>query len=155
MDAEATALLKTAGTTVAGLMATAAWQQTHDGLVRLWQRFRPEHAEAVGRELAVRRAIVVAAPPPEAGAVAGAGLGPGFDLGALWARELPKMLADPRAAHEFAALLLECGRSAAAPSGDAETAPREPWVVAKTKGHGRAYAAGRDMKIAERPGVES
>lgn len=70
MDAEAAALLTTAGTTVVALMATDAWKQTRDGLVRLWHRFRPEHAEAIGRELTASRAVVASAlargdTPPE------------------------------------------------------------------------------------------
>lgn len=138
METEAAALLATAGTTVVGLMATDAWNQTHNGLVRLWHRFRPETAEAVGRELTSSRATIVAAP-------AGADTSPEAALGPLWTRELHELLADPRAARELGALLLACTQSAGA-------APSKQRIEAKAKGHGRSYAAGRDMTINEQPG---
>lgn len=150
MDTEAVALLTTAGTTVVGLMATDAWQQTHDGLVRLWHRFRPEHADAVGRELATHRATI------DGGATASvteSGVAPEAGLGPLWTQELRELLADPQAARELGALLLACTQSAAAQS--AGTAPGKQRVEAKAKGHGRAYAAGRDMTITEQSGDES
>ncbi len=94
MDAEAAALLTTAGTTVVALMATDAWKQTRDGLVRLWHRFRPEHAEAIGRELTASRAVV-------ASALARGDTQPETPLGRLWAQELRELLADPHAAREL------------------------------------------------------
>ena len=148
MDTEAAALLTTAGTTVAGLMATDAWHQTHDGLVRLWHRFRPERAEAVGRELAEHRAAIVAGP---ATATTAAGAPPQAALGPLWSQELQELLKNPVAAQELGTLLLACTKAAGQP-GDAATATREQRVEAKAKGHGRSYAAGRDMTIIERPG---
>jgi hypothetical protein len=97
MDTEAAVPLTTAGTTVVGLMATDAWDQTHDGLVRLWHRFRPEHAVAVARELTESRATIVAASASGAITPLEAYLGP------LWVRELRELLADPHAARELSA----------------------------------------------------
>jgi hypothetical protein len=126
MDAEAAALVTTAGTTVAKLMVTDAWQQTRDGLLRLWHRFRPEQAEAVGQELA-------------------AGM-----PGDVWTRELPLLLVHPQAVRELTDLLAACveaaGGSAAANS---SAVPQRAQIEAKAKGHGRAYASGRDMTINE------
>ena len=145
MDDEAVALLTTAGTTVVGLMVTDAWNQTHDELVRLWHRFRPEHADAVGRELATSRATVVAA---QAG---GGGVPADAALGTLLARELRDLLADPRAARELGELLRACTLVASA-SSESDTTPRKVRVEAKATGRARAYAAGRDMTIIERSG---
>ena len=144
MDDEAVALLTTAGTTVVGLMVTDAWNQTHDELVRLWHRFRPEHADAVGRELATSQATVVAAQ-------AGGGVPADAALGTLLARELKELLADPRAARELGELLRACTLAASA-SSESDTTPRKIRVEAKATGRARAYAAGRDMTIIERPG---
>jgi hypothetical protein len=131
MDAEAAVLLTTAGSTVVSLMATDAWQQTHDGLLRLWHRFRPEHADAIGQELAAG------------------------EPGDLWMRELPALLAYPQAARELANLLAACVEAAGGPVAlsvaDSGAAPKKVQVEAKAKGHARAYASGRDMTFNERP----
>lgn len=125
----------TAGTTVAKLMTTEAWQQTHDGLVRVWRRFRPEHAAQIERELAQQQAVLAADPADH-------GETPAVELGALWADELPRLLADPQAARELAALLRACiaaadasppGREA---SGDAQR--RTVKVRARRKGTARS-----------------
>lgn len=139
MDAEAAVLLTTAGTTVVGLMATDAWNQTHDGLVQLWHRFRPEHAAEVGRDLASSRAAIAAAQ--------GGDTSPEAGLSPLWAQELRELLADPQAARALSELLHACTRAA-----DSASAPQKQRVEAKAKGHGRSYAAGRDMTINEAPG---
>ena len=139
MDAEAAALLTTAGTTVAALMATDAWKQTRDGLVRLWRRFRPEQAETIERELTAHWAVVVA------GSVEGSAR-PETMLGPLWARELHELLASPQATRELRALLLTCEEAA---SGNNEAPSRRQRVEARAKGHARSYAAGHDMTITE------
>lgn len=139
MDTEAAALLTTAGTTVVALMATDAWKQTRDGLVRLWRRFRPEHAEAIGRELTASRAVV-------ASALARGDAEPETPLGRLWAQELRELLADPHAARELRALLLACKQ--AAPGNDGSPS-RSQRTEARAEGHARSYAAGHDMTIIE------
>ena len=138
MDAEAAALLTTAGTTVVALMATDAWKQTRDGLVRLWHRFRPEHAEAIGRELTAGRAVV-------ASALARGDTQPETPLGRLWAQELRELLADPHAARELRVLLLACKQ--AAPGNDGAPS-RSQRTEARAEGHARSYA-GHDMTIIE------
>lgn len=144
MDAEAVALITAAGTTVANLMATEAWQQTHDGLMHLWQRFRPEHAAEIGRELERRQALVIADRSDD-------GEAPDAGLGAVWARELPRLLADPQAARELTALLRTCvaaaDESSPAQGADDEAQPRAVKVRAKAKGHGQVFVAGRDMTV--------
>ncbi|MGW9175880.1 hypothetical protein [Streptomyces decoyicus] len=55
MDPELTSLTQAAGTTLVTLMATEAWQHTHDGLTRLWQRLQPERAQIVSDELDASR----------------------------------------------------------------------------------------------------
>ena len=149
MDADAATLLTTAETTVAGLMATDAWQQIRDGLVRLWRRYRPEQAEAVGRELTASHEVIAArrSADVEHGQQEVA-------LGPLWERELRVLASDPQAMQDLVALLRSFAEMReASPTGQALKTTTE--VAAKAKGRARAYAAGRDMIITERPSDDS
>ncbi|WP_423834872.1 hypothetical protein [Streptomyces manipurensis] len=60
MDAELVALTSSAATTVVGLLATDAWEQTKLAVARLWGLSRPEQAETVEAELVETRAELLA-----------------------------------------------------------------------------------------------
>lgn len=51
MDGELAALTSTAATTMVTLLTTDVWERAKSAVVALWQRVRPERAEAVGGEL--------------------------------------------------------------------------------------------------------
>lgn len=61
MDAELTALMSTAASTVVQLLATAAWEQARSAIGGLWRRVHPERAQTVQAELEETRTELLAA----------------------------------------------------------------------------------------------
>ncbi|MFE9456372.1 hypothetical protein [Streptomyces californicus] len=139
MDPELTTLAQSAGVTLVGLMATDAWERTRDGVVALWQRARPERADAVAAELAQTRDDLTHTRDDVA-----ADSTTEEELAAEWQGRIRRLLVDrPQVAAELRALL-------------AELAPGEGPVAspvtqrATASGSSRVYQAGRDQHITER-----
>lgn len=86
MDAELAALLSAAATTLVTSMTTDGWDQVRTAFVKLWRR-RPDHAAAVGADLAEARSSVIAA------WAAGDGQ-PEAELVAEWRSRLRRLVAD-------------------------------------------------------------
>ncbi|MDP9950259.1 MULTISPECIES: hypothetical protein [Streptomyces] len=132
MDPELTTLAQSAGVTLVGLMATDAWERARDGVVTLWQRARPERADAVAAELTHTRDDLTA------------DSGVGEELAAEWQGRIRRLLTErPEVAADLRALLDELapGERAVAPT----VAQR-----ATASGSARVYQAGRDQHITER-----
>ncbi|WP_103510508.1 hypothetical protein [Streptomyces sp. SM13] len=130
MNAELVALAQSAGTTLVGLMATDAWERTRDGIVALWQRARPERADAVAAELGNTREDLAADTEGE--------------LAAEWQGRIRRLLIDqPQVAEELQRLLDELSPSTS------PTAAASVTQHASATGHSRVYQAGRDLHIAE------
>ncbi|MFF0571998.1 hypothetical protein ACFYT7_30780 [Streptomyces sp. NPDC004041] len=132
MNPELAALAQSAGATLVGLMATDAWERTRDGIVTLWQRARPERADAVAVELTSTREDLASDSSAEG------------ELAAEWQGRIRRLLTErPQVAEELRELLDEL-----APGALTAAAP----VVqrASADGHSRIYQAGRDQHITER-----
>ncbi|MGW1204525.1 hypothetical protein [Streptomyces cyaneofuscatus] len=132
MTPELAALAQSAGVTLVGLMATDAWERTRDGVVALWQRARPERADAVATELGNIREDLTSDVTAEG------------ELAAEWQGRIRRLLIDrPEVAVELQRLLDELTPGtgpAAAPVSQNATA----------SGHSRVYQAGRDLHITDR-----
>ncbi|MFE3719135.1 hypothetical protein [Streptomyces cyaneofuscatus] len=132
MTPELAALAQSAGVTLVGLMATDAWERTRDGVVALWQRARPERADAVATELGNTREDLTSDVTAEG------------ELAAEWQGRIRRLLIDrPEVAVELQRLLDELTPGtgpAAAPVSQSATA----------SGHSRVYQAGRDLHITDR-----
>ncbi|MFD0042195.1 hypothetical protein ACFVIZ_31665 [Streptomyces anulatus] len=132
MNSELVTLAQSASVTLVGLMATDAWERTRDGVVALWQRARPERADAVAAELSNTREDLAA----DAGSEG--------ELAAEWQGRIRRLLIDrPQVAEELQRLLDELSPSATAP-------PATVSQRATATGHSRVYQAGRDQHITER-----
>ncbi|MFH9393692.1 hypothetical protein [Streptomyces sp. NPDC017413] len=132
MNPELVALAQSASVTLVGLMATDAWEHTRDGFVTLWQRARPERADAVAAELDNTREDLAADATAE------------DELAAEWQGRIRRLLIDrPQIAVELQRLLDELAPGGATPS--AAVSQR-----ATATGHSRVYQAGRDLHITER-----
>ncbi|MFE5910851.1 hypothetical protein ACFQ6B_17440 [Streptomyces wedmorensis] len=59
MDLQIVAVAGTAGTAIVSAMATDDWQRARDGVVALWQCFRPESAGAVHADFQGSRRVLV------------------------------------------------------------------------------------------------
>ncbi|MFI6557975.1 hypothetical protein ACWGBY_20935 [Streptomyces griseus] len=132
MNAELVALAQSAGTTLVGLMATDAWERTRDGVVALWQRARPERADAVAAELSNTREDLTADTDTEG------------ELAAEWQGRIRRLLIDqPQVAEELQRLLDELSPSTS-PAAAASVTQH-----ASATGQSRVYQAGRDLHITE------
>ncbi|MFE7372296.1 MULTISPECIES: hypothetical protein [Streptomyces] len=132
MNPELVTLAQSASVTLVGLMATDAWERTRDGVVALWQRARPERADAVAAELDNTREDLAA----DAG-IEG-------ELAAEWQGRIRRLLIDrPQVAEELQRLLDELAPGATAP-------PATVSQHAAATGHSRVYQAGRDQHIVDR-----
>lgn len=132
MNPELVTLAQSASVTLVGLMATDAWENARDGVVALWQRARPERADAVAAELGHTREDLAA----DAG-IEG-------ELAAEWQGRIRRLLIErPEVAEDLQRLLDELAPSASAPS---TTVSQH----ANATGHSRVYQAGRDQHITER-----
>lgn len=130
----------TGGATLVALLATDAWVQAREGVVTLWRRFRPAHADEVTLALDETREEVLAA--RQSGDTQGE-----TDLARDWERRLRRILeADPAVAEQLQQILDEvCGTLP-----EAEQPTLGPVFHTRVSGHGRAYNAGRDQHITER-----
>ncbi|WTC92173.1 hypothetical protein OH733_15690 [Streptomyces griseus] len=132
MNAELVALAQSAGTTLVGLMATDAWERTRNGVVALWQRARPERADAVAAELSNTREDLTAYTDTEG------------ELAAEWQGRIRRLLIDqPQVAEELQRLLDELSPSTS-PAAAASVTQH-----ASATGQSRVYQAGRDLHITE------
>ncbi|MFD3790845.1 hypothetical protein [Streptomyces cyaneofuscatus] len=132
MTPELAALAQSAGVTLVGLMATDAWERTRDGVVGLWQRARPERADAVAAELGNTREDLASDATAEG------------ELAAEWQGRIRRLLIDrPEVAVELQRLLDEL-----IPDTGPSVAPVSQSATAS--GHSRLYQAGRDLHITDR-----
>ncbi|MFF0506896.1 hypothetical protein ACFYUH_25275 [Streptomyces fimicarius] len=134
MNAELVALAQSAGTTLVGLMATDAWERTRDGVVALWQRARPERADAVAAELSNTREDLAADTDADTEG----------ELAAEWQGRIRRLLIDrPQVAEELQRLLDELS------PGTSPAAAASVTQHASANGQSRVYQAGRDLHITE------
>lgn len=132
MNPELVTLAQSASVTLVGLMATDAWEHTRDGFVALWQRARPERADAVAAELGNTREDLATDAGME------------DELAAEWQGRIRRLLIDrPQVAVELQRLLDELAPGATAP-------PATVSLRATATGHSKVYQAGRDQHITER-----
>ncbi|MEX3099795.1 MULTISPECIES: hypothetical protein [unclassified Streptomyces] len=97
MEAELVALAGTGATTIVGLMATEAWDQVRQRVVRLFARGGDGSANAMDDELTASRTALVAAPEEETA-----------DVTASVRMRLRRLLAEnPEAAEELRLLVEE------------------------------------------------
>ncbi|MFM9611135.1 hypothetical protein [Streptomyces niveiscabiei] len=97
MEAELVALAGTGATTIVGLMATEAWDQVRQRVVRLFARGGDGGADAMDGELTASRTALVAAPEEETA-----------DVTASVRMRLRRLLAEnPEAAEELRLLVEE------------------------------------------------
>ncbi|CAM5693321.1 hypothetical protein [Streptomyces hirsutus] len=140
MDPYLLTLAGTAGTTLVGLLVGEGWQQTRDGVVTVWRRFRPQAAEEVGRELEASRTAAL-----DAGE--GDGTDPAGRLEGQWVGRFAALLGEhPEAADELRDLV-EGWRQRAAGGQEIRGDVR---MEARAEGNGRVYQAGRDQHITGR-----
>ncbi|MFF0104296.1 hypothetical protein [Streptomyces hirsutus] len=140
MDPYLLTLAGTAGTTLVGLLVGEGWQQTRDGVVTVWRRFRPGAAEEVERELEASRTAVL-----DAGE--GDGTDPAGRLEGQWAGRFAALLGEhPEAADELRELV-EGWRRRATGGQEISGGVR---LEARAEGSARIYQAARDQHITER-----
>ncbi|MGC9381825.1 hypothetical protein [Streptomyces sp. MH13] len=141
MDPYLLTLAGTAGTSLVTLLVAEGWQQTRDGVVAVWQRFRPEAAEEVARELEASRTAAL-----DAGGGEDDGSGPTGRLEGQWVGRFAALLGEhPEAADELRDLVEGWQRAAGGQEirGDVH-------MEGHAEGHGRVYQAARDQHIIER-----
>ncbi|MFE3827196.1 hypothetical protein [Streptomyces sp. NPDC059092] len=133
MDAEITLLAGTAGTTIASLLATDAWNGVRNGVLALWRRVRPDHEEHVAVQLDTsRRDLLDARADGDEEAER--------EIAAEWRGRVRRLLvAHPELAAELRSLLTEL-----APGTRATTTVTQH---ATASGDSRVYQAGRDLII--------
>ncbi|MFF2195077.1 hypothetical protein [Streptomyces sp. NPDC058157] len=137
MDPQIVAVASAAGTAIVSAMATDGWQRARDSVVGLWQRFRPEAADAVHADFdGHRRALVDSLregdEPTRAALVT---VWNGHFLGLLVAQ--PDAL---DALRQFSTALDRESVGGPRPSVN---------MTAHASGNGQVFQAGRDQKIAQ------
>ncbi|MFJ5275729.1 hypothetical protein [Streptomyces parvulus] len=143
MDPTLLTLAGTAGTSLVTLLVAEGWQQTRDGVVTVWRRFRPETAEQVGRDLEASRANALDA--VEAGDDAP---GPAGRLEGQWVGRFAELLGEhPEAAEELRDLVEGWQRRSAAGGQEIRGDVR---MEARAENNGRVYQAGREQHITGR-----
>ncbi|MFG1685202.1 hypothetical protein ACGFNP_33925 [Nonomuraea sp. NPDC049269] len=131
-----------AGTALVTAMATDTWQQARRAAVALWQRVRPEQADAVENELAEVRALVLTARRDGDSDTEQA-------LAGSWQVRLAQLVrAEPALAEELRRVLDE-DLTPALPA-DERARIGSITMSATASDQGRIYQAGRDQHITER-----
>ncbi|MYV68808.1 hypothetical protein GT043_23275 [Streptomyces sp. SID2131] len=133
MDAEIAALAGTAGTTFVTLLATDAWNRVRDGVVALWQRARPERADAISAELVSAREELLRSQH-------GGDQDTEAEIRGEWQGRIRRLLVGhPELVEDLRALLAEL-----APDADPVATVTQS---ASASGRGRVYQAGRDIHV--------
>ncbi|MCX4541561.1 hypothetical protein [Streptomyces sp. NBC_01565] len=137
MDPQIVAVAGATGTAIVSAMATDGWQRARDGVVALWQRFRPESADAIHEDFEENRRVLVGSlqAGDEHAHAALVAAWNGHLLGLLVAR--PQALDDLR---QLNAVLAQEHTSGAHPSLN---------MTANASGNGQVFQAGRDQKITQ------
>ncbi|MGK5638966.1 hypothetical protein ACSNOK_11740 [Streptomyces sp. URMC 126] len=138
MDPYVLTLAGTASTSLVTLLVGEGWQQTRDGVVTVWRRFRPQAVEEVERELdASRAAALGAADGPD----------PAGRLEGQWAGRFAALLDERPDAAEHVRDLVEGWRERTTGGQRIDGGVR---LEARAEGHARVYQAARDQHINER-----
>lgn len=136
MDPTLIALASAGGTAVVSAMATDGWEALRSGIVDLWQRFRPDSAAELERDLETSRSALLAAPEAETQPIRQA-------LQSAWqGRMLTLFLEDQAAAAQFEGLLFRLT--------DAGSYRANVTFKAEARDHGRVFQAGGNQFITER-----
>ncbi|MEH0417351.1 hypothetical protein [Streptomyces sp. B21-083] len=135
MDPQIIAVAGTASTAIVSAMATDGWQRARDGVVALWQRFRPESADTVHEDFEENRRVLVAS------------LQAGDEhthaaLVAAWnGYLLTLLLAQPQALDALRQLNATLAQENTSAAGASLT------MTAHASGKGQVFQAGRDQNI--------
>ncbi|MCJ1677912.1 hypothetical protein MTF65_11270 [Streptomyces sp. APSN-46.1] len=126
-----------AGTAIVSAMATDGWQRARDGVVELWQRFRPESADSIHEDFEENRRVLVDSlqAGEEHTHAALVAAWNGYLLGLLVAQ--PQAL---DALRQLNAVLAQENTGGAHPSLN---------MTAHASGNGQVFQAGRDQRITQ------
>ncbi|WP_121746463.1 hypothetical protein [Streptomyces sp. E2N166] len=140
MDPYLLTLAGTAGTSLVALLVGEGWQQTRDGVVTVWRRFRPQAAEEVERELEASRTAALDAADTD-------GSDPAGRLEGQWVGRFAALLGEhPEAADELRDLVEGWQRQAS----DGQRIDGGVRLEARAQDNARVYQAARDQHITER-----
>ncbi|MFB7086709.1 hypothetical protein [Streptomyces sp. NPDC056296] len=140
MDPYLLTLAGTAGTSLVALLVGEGWQQTRDGVVTVWRRFRPQAAEEVERELEASRTAALDAADTD-------GSDPAGRLEGQWVGRFAALLGEhPEAADELRDLVAGWQRQAS----DGQRIDGGVRLEARAQDNARVYQAARDQHITER-----
>ncbi|MFB6548831.1 hypothetical protein [Streptomyces sp. NPDC056405] len=140
MDPYLLTLAGTAGTSLVALLVGEGWQQTRDGVVTVWRRFRPQAAEEVERELEASRTAALDAADTD-------GSDPAGRLEGQWVGRFAALLGEhPEAADELRGLVAGWQRQAS----DGQRIDGGVRLEARAQDNARVYQAARDQHITER-----
>ncbi|MGX2994027.1 hypothetical protein JNUCC64_06940 [Streptomyces sp. JNUCC 64] len=120
------------------LLVGEGWQQTRDGVVTVWRRFRPQAADDVRRELEASRAAALEA---------AGGTDPTGRLEGEWIGRFVALLGEHPEAADSLRDLVEEWRGQGAEGQRIDGGVR---LVARAGDHARIYQAVRDQHISER-----
>ncbi|MFE9116051.1 hypothetical protein [Streptomyces sp. NPDC007172] len=138
MDPYLLTLAGTASTSLVTLLVGEGWQQTRDGVVTVWRRFRPQAAEEVERELDASRATALGAAD---------GSDPAGRLEGQWVGRFAALLAEhPEAADDLRDLVELWQRR----TPDGQRIDGGVRLEARAQDKARVYQAARDQHINER-----
>ncbi|MGW2590556.1 hypothetical protein ACWCXC_09825 [Streptomyces sp. NPDC001515] len=137
MDPQIVAVAGAAGTAIVSAMATDGWQRARDGVVALWQRFRPESADSIHEDFEENRRVLLGSlqAGDEHTHAALVAAWNGYLLGLLVAQ--PQAL---DALRQLNAVLAQDHTSSAHPSLN---------MTAHASGNGQVFQAGRDQRITQ------
>jgi hypothetical protein len=137
VDPQIVAIAGTAGTAIVSAMATDGWQRARDGVVALWQRFRPESADLIHGNFEENRRVLVDSLQAGDGHTQAA-------LVAAWNGYLLGLLiAQPQALDALRQL------NAALAQENTSDAHRSLNMTANASGNGQVFQAGRDQSITQ------
>ncbi len=138
MDPYLLTLAGTASTSLVTLLVGEGWQQTRDGVVTVWRRFRPQAAEEVERELDASRATALGVAD---------GSDPAGRLEGQWIGRFAALLAEhPEAADDLRDLVELWQRR----TPDGQRIDGGVRLEARAQDKARVYQAARDQHINER-----